>query len=160
MKQFGWKLDEEELKGNFTFLEYSPEKVRLMLEEGGGDIESIVLKNNIKRIVIDSITSFTLLFDDDLTKRQAALSLFNILRKWSCTSLLTVQEYPDIKKEREASPIEFEADSIILLYFIRVNKERLRYIEVLKMRGTNHSKDLYQFHITGGLRIIKKAKKI
>lgn len=154
MLEFGWNLLEAEEKGLFIFLEYSPEKVKLMLEEGGGDIESIVIKNKIKRVVIDSITSFTLLFDDELEKRQAALGLFDMLRKWSCTTVLTVQENTSVRKGRESSPIEFEADSIILLYFIRMKKERQRFVEVLKMRGTNHSKHLHQFHISNGLRVI------
>ena len=58
MKRFGWDLEAYEKKGLFYFLEYKPGKVKTMLEEGGGTIESIVLKNKISRIVIDSITSF------------------------------------------------------------------------------------------------------
>ena len=127
------------------FLEYTPEKVNSMLEEGGGSIESIVIKEKIKRLVIDSITSFELLFDDDLKKREAALSLFNMLRKWGCTSLLTY-EGDSLKDKAVASrTLEFESDSIILLYFIRTKNQRDRFLEVLKMRGTEHSRKIYAF---------------
>ena len=44
MLDFGWDLEKEEKTGKFIFLEYSPEKVKTMLEEGGGSIENIVLK--------------------------------------------------------------------------------------------------------------------
>ena len=50
MKDFGWDLEKYEKEGKFFFLEYTPEKVRTMLEEGGGTIESIVLTKKIKRI--------------------------------------------------------------------------------------------------------------
>jgi circadian clock protein KaiC len=142
MLEFGWNLEELEKKGSFVFLEYAPEKVRTMLEEGGGIIENIVLRKKITRVVIDSITSFELLFDSDIERREASLSLFNILRKWNCTSLLTYEGDP-FKGKTSSRAVEFESDSIILLYFVRGKKERERFIEVLKMRGTKHSRQVY-----------------
>ena len=146
MLDFGWDLEKFEKEGKFVFLEYSPEKVRTMLEEGGGMIENTILKNKINRIVIDSITSFELLFEDELEKREAALSLFNMLRKWNCTSLLTYEE--DRMDKKAASRIlEFESDSIVIIYFLRCGKERERYLEILKMRGTKHSRKIYPLSI-------------
>lgn len=147
MKDFGWDLEKLEKESKFIFLEYTPEKVKTMLEEGGGSIESIVLKEKISRIVIDSITSFELLFEEDIKKREAALELFNMLSKWNCTVLLTYEENPVWDKKVSSGTLEFEADSIILLYFVRTGKERKRYVEVLKMRGTKHSLEVYPFTI-------------
>ena len=148
MKKLGWDLESYEKKDLFTFLEYTPAKVKTMLEEGGGAIESIVVGKKISRMVIDSITSFALLFENELSRREAALSLFNMINKWSCTSILTLEEEP-LRSGSAASskPLEFESDSIILLYFIRGKRKRRRYLEILKMRGTNHSQDVYEFHI-------------
>lgn len=147
MLDFGWNLSELEEQGKFSFLEYTPEKVKTMLEEGGGMIESVILNKKTSRIVIDSITSFALLFEHELDKREAALSLFDIIRKWNCTSLLTLEEDPVNRKEGASSSLEFEADSIILLYFVRCKEDRERFIEVLKMRGTKHSTEVYGFKI-------------
>lgn len=142
MAAFGWNLEELEKKGDFTFLEYSPEKVKTMLEEGGGIIENIVLRKKIQRVVIDSITTFELLFDSDIEKREASISLFNLLGKWNCTSLLTYEGNP-FKVNQSTGTVSFESDAIILLYFLRGKKQRDRYIEVLKMRGTKHSRYVY-----------------
>ena len=146
MRDFGWDLEKLEKEGKFIFLEYTPEKVKTMLEEGGGTTESIVLKEKISRIIIDSITSFELLFDDDLEMREAALSLFKLLGKWNCTSLLTYEENP-VPDKKSSRTLEFEADSITLLYFLRTGKQRKRYIEVSKMRGTKHSLEIFPFSI-------------
>ena len=146
MKDFGWDLADYEKKGLFTFLEYSPHKVKTMLEEGGGTIESVILKKKISRMVIDSITSFELLFEGELAKREAALELFGMIRDWDCTSLLTLDENVE-GKGLTSGTMEFEADSIILLYYIRNKNERQRRIEVVKMRGTKHSSSLYNFEI-------------
>ena len=161
MKRFGWDLYEYEKKGLFTFLEYAPIKVRTMLEEGGGTVESIILRKKISRIVIDSITSFALLFEDELEKREAALSLFNMISKWNCTALLTLEGRHKEEGEITSKTLEFESDSIILLHYLREKGERQRYIEVLKMRGTKHSKKMYTFNIEKkGITIGKKPVNI
>lgn len=147
IKRLGWDLEKAEKTGRFIFLEYSPEKVKMMLDEGGGAIESIVIKEGITRMVIDSITSFSLLFEDRSAKRQAVLGLFDIIRKWNVTSLLTVQYDPSSPKDKGLSHIEFEADSVILLYYPSSKGRRQRFLEILKMRGTNHSKDVHPFKI-------------
>jgi circadian clock protein KaiC len=147
MLDFGWDLEKYEEEGRFFFLVYTPEKVKTMLEEGGGTIESVVLTKKIKRIVIDSITSFELLFEKELEKRESALSLFSMLSKWDCTSLLTYEGTPSPEKKVTSRVLDFESDAIILLYFIRERKQRVRYLEVLKMRGTKHSLSIYPFTI-------------
>lgn len=130
----------------------------MMLDEGGGTIESMVIKYNISRLVIDSITSFSLMFEDELSRRQAILGLFDIIRKWDVTSLLTVQNSPAARKDRGVSPSEFEADSITLLYYVEVKSERERFIEVLKMRGVNHSRDMHAFTIKKGINVGKVTR--
>lgn len=157
MLSLGWDLEEYERKGLFTFLEYTPIKVRTMLEEGGGAIENIILDQKVKRVVIDSITSFALLFQDEFTAREAALSLFSMIRGWDCTSLLTLEEEPMIMDKATSRAIEFEVDSIVIFYFLRNARERQRYLEVLKMRGTNHSKKVYPFDIVKKGIVMKKS---
>jgi len=150
---FGWNLKEYEKKDLFTFLEYTPSKVKTMLEEGGGAIESLIIKKKISRIVIDSITSFALLFDDELERREAALELFSMLSKWNCTTLLTYEGSPGKEKQSTSIAMEFESDSIILFYYPRYRGKRDRYIEIYKMKGTDHSRKIYHFQILKGKEI-------
>lgn len=159
MGEFGWDLEKYEKEGKFIFLEYNPEKVRDMLDEGGGTIESIILKSKIKRLVLDSVTAFALLFEDELKRREQALALFDIIRKWGCTSLLTLQEDPIDRKSGPSSSLEFEADGIILIYFVIDSSKRKRLLEILKMRGTNHSTEVHELKITTtGVVVGKKSK--
>jgi len=156
MSRLGWNLLELEKQGKFFFIHYSPGKVKSMLEEGGGIIENLVLKNKIKRIAIDSITSFALLFENYVKKRKSILSLFNLLRKWESTTILTYVGNPTEKSKVSPNILEFESDSIILLYLFRQEKSRNRYLEVFKMRGTHHSKQIYQFDIKNGINLSDK----
>ncbi len=160
MRTFGWDLEKYERENKFFFLEYNPEKVKVMLEEGGGEIETIVVKNKISRLVIDSVTSFALLFEKELEKRESALKLFSMIRNWQCTSLLTLQESPFDRVGGGSASLEFEADSIMLMYFIRIKAERERFIEILKMRGTKHSTKIFSVEIAKKGIIIKRPKKL
>lgn len=162
MLNLGFDLEKYEKAGKFIFIEYSPEKVKSMLEEGGGTLESLVYKEKINRLVIDSITSFTLLFESELSKREAALSLFDIIKRWKCTVLLTMEK--ELTKEElisgSESAMEFEVDSVILMFYLRLDGYRNRLIEILKMRGTKHSREIFPFEIgKGGIEISKKAEK-
>ncbi|MEK6836898.1 MAG: ATPase domain-containing protein, partial [Nanoarchaeota archaeon] len=132
MLKFRWDLEYYEKKDLFTFLEYTPVKVKTMLDEGGGTIETAILHKGITRVVIDSITSFALLFDKEIERREAALDLFNMIGGWNCTSLLTLEEDLTETKELTSKAIEFESDSIILIYFPSEKGERNRYLEILK----------------------------
>lgn len=162
MLKIGIDLEGYEKIGKFIFVEYSPEKVRAMLEEGGGTLESLVCKSKINRLVIDSVTSFELLFESELAKREAALALFDMIKSWKCTVLLTMEK--ELTKEElssgSESPMEFEVDSVVLLFFLRIAGRRQRLLEVLKMRGTKHSKFVYPFDVTNrGIEISKKPLK-
>ena len=143
MLEMGWNLEKLEKSGKLTFLEYSPQKIKMMIDEGGGAIESVVYKKQIKRMSIDSMSSFAFLFDSIATRRQGILSLFDIIRKWDLTTLFTLQKDPIRSRNRPTTQAEIQADSITLLYLMKVKNQRNRFIEVLKMRGTKHSHSAY-----------------
>jgi circadian clock protein KaiC len=153
MSSFKWDFGKFEEQKKFFYLEYSPEQVKSLIEEGGGTVDQLISKRKITRLVIDSATSFSLLYQDELTRKEAGLALFKLINKLGCTAVLTSQG--TFKDGRlQATSMEFEADSIMLLYHIRQNGLRQRAIEVLKMRGTKHTNKSMSFTIdSSGLRI-------
>ena len=149
MLRLGWDMQKYEDQKKFFFLEYTPEKVKTMLDEGGGEIETLVLTKNIARIGIDSITAFTSLFTKEAERRDAILALSELLRKWNSTVLLTYEKNPSIE-EKASSMLEFEVDAIITLYSLRLKNKREKFLEVFKMRGTKHSTEIFPFSIEKG----------
>ena len=149
MLRLGWDLEKLENQKKFFFLEYTPERVRTMLEEGGGEIETIVLTKKISRMSIDSITAFTTLFLKEAERREATLNLYSLLRKWGCTILLTSEKDPSIEK-KSSFILDYESDSIIILYSLRIKSKRQRFLEVFKMRGSKHSTEIYAFDVGKG----------
>jgi len=145
MHQIGFNLEELEKKKKFFFLEYTPGKVKKMLDEGGGEIESIVVGNKVTRIVIDDASTFTNMFEREVEKKGACLSLFNLIKGWGATLLFMIEEdFPDDSYFKKS---DFGADSIIIFQLKKEGGLRKRFLEILKMRGTNHSLKTHQFHI-------------
>ena len=154
MKQFGWDLEAYETQKKFYYISYNPAQVESLLEEGGGTLDQFMRKIKPSRLVIDSITSFTLLGGDDSKKRDNVFGLLNLIKRWGCTALLTSQHTLARNIEHEAvSCVEYEVDGIILLYFVRkgmLGEGRERRVEILKMKGTAHKKGAVSFIITDG----------
>jgi len=148
MSQFGWDLEKYEKEGLFTFLAYSPEQIKKILLEGGGTLDTLVHQKKIKRIAIDSITSFALLYATELAKKEAALTLFNVINSWDCTALLTAQDEGGAdRKEVVSNALDFEVDGIMLLYHLRKGNLRKRGLEILKMRGTKTPNKVFKLNI-------------
>lgn len=146
MLTFGWDLERYEKQGKFMMLEYSPEQVKKLLEEGGGVMESAVEKLKAKRLVIDSLTAFNLLFENILQRKEASLDLFRMVSKWGCTTLVIVEQESDLDKHKP-NIIEFEVEGVLLLYNIRKGDIRERALEILKLRGSKHSAKLFPMKI-------------
>lgn len=107
--------------------ESDPKKVLDYMEEQ-------IIETMPQRIVIDPVS----VIGTNLS-REYRLFLYDLtvkLKNWQATTILTGEVQP-----HESYPIEISyiVDGVILLTYEMVNDARMKYIEVLKMRGTNHS---------------------
>lgn len=146
-KKFDWNVKKKIDEGKLVILYYTPEQVAKVLEEGGGTVRDIIESINAKRVVVDSLTAFTLLHENELAKRRTCLRLFEALHNWGITALMTSEQEPDPDKHN-ASVMEFEVDGVVLLYNIRKGDIRERSIEIYKMRGTHHAAKIFPMRIT------------
>jgi len=145
-ERFGWNLDEKIKNKKLAILHYSPERVEKILERGGRVID-VIEDIGAKRIVVDSLTAFTLLHKEDHAKRKAVLKLFEMINKWESTVLVTSEQESDIEHHNSAA-LEFEVDGVVLLYNIRKGDVRERCLEIFKMRGTHHAAKIFPMKIT------------
>ncbi len=146
MNNFGWDLKKLVKEKKIDILEQSPEDIKKSTtKEILGLKYKIVKQLKAKRIVIDSTSAYSLLFPNDLDKRTANMDLFEMLRDWKVTTLLTA-EY-DIE-DHKSTPLDFEVDSIVWLYNMKKTDVRTRALEVYKMRGSKHLAKTFPLEIT------------
>jgi len=140
---FGWNFEALEKKGLFKVLEYKPHHVEKIMQEGGGTIKDQIKAMGAKRLVIDSITAYALLFKDEYQKRENILDFFDMLSKWGCTSIIISELPPKLAEIKEGS-VGFLTDAIISLYYSKDQEKGIRVhsCEILKMRGTKHTNKL------------------
>ncbi|MFH1917172.1 MAG: ATPase domain-containing protein [Nanoarchaeota archaeon] len=147
MYSLGWDLGELERKGLIVFIKYNPEKIADIVREGGRDIGEAIRKLNGKRVVIDSLSAYTALFEREAEQRRMLVDLFSMISSWDCTTVVTAEEDQSPFVYR-SSVMGFMADAIILLYnIIKDNKTMIRAMQVAKMRGTNHLVGVFPFVI-------------
>jgi circadian clock protein KaiC len=138
--QFGWDFEKLEKEDKFRLLVFKPHQVTKILEEGGGQIRDALAEIGAKRVVVDSITAYGLLFRDEYKRREKVLEFFNLLRRWGVTAMIVCEDSPKIIESVEGS-IGFISDAVISLYYEHDQERgiRIHSLEVLKMRGTKHT---------------------
>ena len=105
-----------------------------------------------QRIVIDPITVVGEIFKDGY--RQFLFDLTNRLKNWNATTLVTGEVRPG---ELYPPEISYAVDGIVLLHLSEELGARRKYLEVLKMRGTNHVTGKHSIDISrkDGLIVLK-----
>ncbi len=135
--RFDWNILDKIKKKQLIIVHYNPEQIEKVIEMGGGILRDTIESVAAKRIVIDSISAFSKLYQNEASERRALYILLDTLHKWGGTALMPVER--QIESEYRAGAIDFMADSIILVANSKTSEQRKRSIEIIKMRGTKHS---------------------
>jgi circadian clock protein KaiC len=146
-KSFGWDFESLEKKGLFTIIKYAPHEVLKVMEEGGGSIRDTIEAVKAKRIVIDSITAYEMLFEKRYIANESILNLFEMLRGWDATTLVT-SESPVEPNARYKGHSGFLSDGVVHMYYLRNGQRRVRALEIIKMRETAHTDRVMTFTLT------------
>ncbi len=138
MSSFGWSLSTAEREKKIVVLEYPPQEVgHFMAQEV--IIHDAIEEYKVKRVVIDSITTFALMYETEHKKREEALKLLAKLKRWGCTVIMTSEVEEEPKEEiRARFGLETICDGVVYLYNVKQGDSRARELEVYKMRGTAH----------------------
>ncbi len=147
---YGWDLRKLEEQNLLRVICTSPE---VILDNTMGFLEGIVSEIAAKRLVLDSVTQFSMELSDMSELRKSVYSLCNGLKRMGLTSVLIkeVEDYCAFKASFE----EFLVDTVIRLHFDESFRSRRRYIEVLKSRGQDFISGKYPFKFAdNGLKVI------
>lgn len=143
---FGWDLERLEKRNELAIIRYEPHEVMKVMEEGGGSIRDTIESIGTKRLVIDSISAYEMLFEQRYKANESVLNLFELLRGWNATSLVTAETplKPSVESKERTG---FLSDGILNLYYLRRGDRRVRALEVIKMRDTVHTDQVRMFTI-------------
>lgn len=118
-------------------------KVYDMIDE----IREVIEEVKAKRVVIDSVNLFAMLFSSDEEKREAVAALISMLEDSNCTSILTC-EVPENSSNISWYGFEdFVVDGVIFLHRRMNEGTYQRAISIIKMRGINHTQNIQAMDI-------------
>jgi circadian clock protein KaiC len=125
-------------------LDFTLEEIQILVDQ----IVKVVVELNVKRLVIDSITSICYRLTTEEKIREFILRLGTELSDAGCTTLLVSELLPSAKGYSQYGVEEAIADGIIVLGNLERRSDLLRTLQVVKMRGTTHSRAKYVLDLT------------
>ena len=111
-------------------------------------IRDLVASRGVKRLVLDSLTSVCYRIRRDERIRDFMLRLGQTLTELGCTSLLVSEIGPQAGRYSLHGVEEAIVDGVILLWNTRRQGDILRVLQIVKMRGTTHSRAQYVIELT------------
>ena len=179
---FGWDIEPLEAKGLISIQKIDPfaladditsmyENERNLSSPDAGLFKasrgelSLVDSRKIKipfkpdRIAIDSISSLEAAFTNKEYYRMYLQTMLEALSKHNSVNFLIseIEQEPD--KYSKSGVEEFLVDGVIVLYNLRKGQMRRRALEILKLRSSDHVKELVPYMITAeGITILAGDK--
>ena len=153
-ESLGWDLTDLERAGKLHLLFTSPEVLLTSLQTPTSALSQLLLEHNIQRVVVDSVSHFRRLTSDAQELRKTYNMLVNAFKREGITSVLIGEETRADVARKEHGRLAFVVDVIILLKYIEIDSAIQRGIVVLKMRGSDHLKEIRRYEIHhGGIKI-------
>jgi len=152
----GWNLRELEATGKLHLMFTSPEVFLAAMGVPDSHLNRLIVRAQIRRLVLDSVTHLNRLTDDPQELRSIYATVANGLRREQITALVLGEEGRFEYQRTDRGGLSFIVDTIILLRYVEIESAMQRALVVLKMRGSDHAKEIRRYEITpGGLTVLE-----
>jgi KaiC domain protein len=148
MARKGWDVDAVRNTSLFV-VKLDPTDFTLSINHLKNELPQLIQKIGANRVIIDPISLFEGLFADEATRRKELFRFIEIMRDEECTFILTSETKENSSYTSKYALIEYMADTVILLRYVRPTKlaEVHPAVEVAKMRGSDHSRGIKPYEL-------------
>lgn len=156
--ELGWDLRRLQEENKLHVIFTTPEDFLEELDDPEGKIAKLLAAHGSKRLVLDSITHFEKLSKDIGQLRGIETEIVNGVKREGMTAVFLKENANVLGKwDVSSNKIPFIVDTYILLRYLEMESEIKRCLMVLKMRGSDHDKDIREYRIDkGGLQVGEK----
>ena len=156
LSPFDWDL--ANMKDKLYILKPEKKTIGSLISE----LESVVKQTNAKRLVIDSLSLLSSLYEQNEYKLREGVSILHEkLKEWGLTTLAISDVAEKSNKYSISGFEEFLADGVIVFRIIskQTGGSHIRAVFIRKMRGVNHSLDIFPMTINNkGITVYKDAQ--
>jgi len=130
-------------------IKLDPTDFNLSISSIKKDLPDLIKQIGATRVVIDPVSLFEGLFDDLSERRREMFYFTELLRDLDATFLLTSETCTTDNYSSKYGLIEYLSDTVVVLRYIRTKDitEVHTAIEVVKMRRSNHSREIKPYEI-------------
>jgi circadian clock protein KaiC len=148
-QSLGWDLKALEDKGLLHLHFTSPPVLLESLRSPTSALSRLLLEGGIRRVVLDTVTHFTRITNDPTELRKVYNTLINALKREGVTALLVGEDSRFESQRFEQGRLSYIVDAIVLLRYVEIDSAVQRAMVVIKMRGSDHAKEIRRFEING-----------
>jgi len=147
---FGWDLKPYIEGGALKLMRLSPSILKTTMAKIESELPGIIRTFAPKRLVVDPITLYEMIFENEGERRKQLFNLVEIIRDSGTTSVMVSESSKESPYSSRFGLVEYIADGVITLRYLRgTNMTSVnRLIEVSKMRMTEHSDAIKPYTIT------------
>lgn len=145
---YGWNIEPYISDHKLLVIKLDPEDALNTIERINSDLPDQIREFGAKRVILDSVSLLSMLFNTEAEKRKGIFSLVKAIRESGATSIITAEVDPKNPSSSRDGLIEYVADGVIHLKYIERAEELRMTMCVIKMRRTNHSRKIRPYYIT------------
>jgi KaiC/GvpD/RAD55 family RecA-like ATPase len=159
MKLFSWKLEDFEKRGMLKLIDqseqvykplatnsYDNKRSKFSINDVLGPIKQQIKRFEIKRLVIDPITSLVIQQRFPTDKRLEIIKLIKALRDIQCTTIITSEATSHTEKDFFVE--EYLADGAVVLSKKLRDFTLTKTVRIEKMRGLKHDDQPHRYEIS------------
>jgi len=147
--EFGWDLQKYVDSKSLYIIQLSPEEIKDSVQKVRNDLPLKIQQFGAARLVLDSVSLFTMLFETPAEQRGSLFQLTRSIKASGTTSIFTAESSPGVKGSRDGL-VEYVADGVIFLKLLEDEKNGTvqPVIQILKMRRSDHMRQMRPYTIT------------
>ncbi len=147
---FGWDMKPHIENKKLTLVNLNTLNFKAIINRFESELPKLLESLNIKRLAIDPITLYEMIYDKESERRDRLFNLAHVIKKTGVTTVMTSEISQENPYYSKYGLIEYITDGVIILRQVR-NADMgavTTFIEVLKMRHIDHSKEIRPYSIT------------
>lgn len=147
-RAYGWDLEKYIKENKLALLKLDLSDIKTTARRIKSELPEIIRNFGTKRLVIDSITLFSIMFDDVSERRIRLVELIKAIKKAGITALFTAEVNSDNTLHSKDGIVEYSSDGVLLLQQNEFDKDIRSMMRVIKMRRIRHDRLYRPYEIT------------
>jgi KaiC domain protein len=145
---YGWDMEKYIKDNKLAILNLDLSDIKTTSRKIKTELPEFIESFGAKRMVIDSITLFSIMFDDVIERRIRLAGLIKAIRKVGITSLFTAEVNTDSTQHSKDGIIEYTSDGVLFLAHNEIERNIKLMMRVVKMRRIQHDRSYRPYEIT------------